>query len=174
MSAHPLAQANIEFMNQGIDLLDMITDEQYSLTRPPVFKSPIGCHLRHCLDHVDLFAANWRTGQVDYDARDRGTRIETDRLAARDEMNRLIPLLAEIGKRDMVRALRVKMDCGECNPGGEVTWAESSVMRELQFLVSHTVHHYALISMILQMEGITPDESFGYAPATLKFLNASS
>ncbi len=45
-------------------------------------------------------------------------------------------------------------------------WSRSTLKRELQFLVSHTVHHFALIRALLGGSGIDPGESFGLAPST--------
>jgi hypothetical protein len=42
------------------------------------------------------------------------------------------------------------------------------VARELQFLQSHTVHHYAVIHLMLLQQGIRPDPEFGVAPSTLR------
>ncbi|MBP6670575.1 MAG: hypothetical protein KA180_14065, partial [Gemmatimonadales bacterium] len=52
--------------------------------------------------------------------------------------------------------------------GSEPDWSDSSVKRELQFLVSHTVHHYALIKELLRREGFDPGAEFGVAPSTLQ------
>jgi hypothetical protein len=38
--------------------------------------------------------------------------------------------------------------------------------RELGMLLSHTVHHYALIAMLLRARGIEPPADFGVAPST--------
>ncbi|MEP0552783.1 MAG: hypothetical protein ABJE29_00430, partial [Balneola sp.] len=51
---------------------------------------------------------------------------------------------------------------------GESPWSVSSIRRELQFLVSHTVHHYALIGLILKTMDVEVPEDFGVAPSTLK------
>ena len=48
-------------------------------------------------------------------------------------------------------------------------WIESSAMRELEFLHSHTVHHHALVAEKLNSFGIKVATDFGVAPATLKF-----
>jgi hypothetical protein len=48
-------------------------------------------------------------------------------------------------------------------------WCASTVARELQFLLSHTVHHYALVALVLRLRGFEPGEEFGVAPSTLKF-----
>ena len=48
-------------------------------------------------------------------------------------------------------------------------WLESSALRELEFLHSHTVHHHALIAEKLNFYGIQTANDFGVAPSTLKF-----
>ena len=52
-------------------------------------------------------------------------------------------------------------------------WSTSSVERELQFLSSHTVHHYALIAVILRLNGVQPEEGFGVAPSTQRYWKES-
>jgi hypothetical protein len=49
------------------------------------------------------------------------------------------------------------------------SWCSSSVVRELEFLQSHTVHHYSLIAILLRLQGIEPEEDFGVAPSTLEY-----
>ena len=50
--------------------------------------------------------------------------------------------------------------------------AASTLSRELQFLVSHTVHHDALIAAAARALGVATEPDFGIAPSTLK-ANAS-
>ena len=47
----------------------------------------------------------------------------------------------------------------------------SSLGRELEFVISHTIHHHALIKERLQHLGIEFDETFGVAPSTLEYRN---
>lgn len=47
-------------------------------------------------------------------------------------------------------------------------WVLSTLERELQFLASHTVHHYALIALTLRAQGVTVGTDFGMAPSTLR------
>lgn len=47
-------------------------------------------------------------------------------------------------------------------------WSISSLKRELQFLLSHTIHHYSLIALALRLQGFEPGAAFGVAPSTLK------
>jgi uncharacterized damage-inducible protein DinB len=165
---HHLALANILYLKQGMDLLQSIPDALYVKTRPPEFPSGIGAHIRHNLDHVINFVNGWREGSVDYDLRLREKDVETSRAAALDRIQWLIRQLEKIADGDEARSLMVKMD-----EGGEEdetrNWSQSTVKRELQFLLSHTVHHYALIAVLLRLEGVEPVDGFGVAPSTLRF-----
>lgn len=44
----------------------------------------------------------------------------------------------------------------------------SSLARELLFLASHAVHHYAVIKMHCAAQGISLGEDFGKAPSTVR------
>jgi hypothetical protein len=48
-------------------------------------------------------------------------------------------------------------------------WHSSSVMREFEFVHSHTVHHHALVAEKLKAFGLEVSDGFGVAPSTLKF-----
>ena len=68
----------------------------------------------------------------------------------------------------MHTALEIRLD-----PRGrdEPDWCRSSLLRELQFLLSHTIHHYALIASLLERRGVrVRDElsGFGVAASTLE------
>jgi hypothetical protein len=41
--------------------------------------------------------------------------------------------------------------------------------RELLFLSSHTVHHFALVAQYCRAAGVEPEQDFGKAPATRAF-----
>jgi hypothetical protein len=42
----------------------------------------------------------------------------------------------------------------------------SSVCREVAFLVSHTIHHNAIVGQMMQARGMEVAPRFGLAPAT--------
>lgn len=163
-----LVKNNVHFLQQGIELLNDLDDLVYQKTDPPVYQSSIGKHMRHILDHYQSLI-KYKDNRIDYDTRERDERIETDKTYATSVANQIIenlnifltePLL--LGENIMVRS----------NEGEETQnkiWSESTIKREFQFLLSHTVHHYALIAIILRIEGYKPDKEFGVAPSTLRF-----
>jgi uncharacterized damage-inducible protein DinB len=44
--------------------------------------------------------------------------------------------------------------------------AQSTVARELVFVLSHTIHHQAIIALLLASAGQSTPERFGLAPST--------
>jgi len=159
LSAH-----NIVYLEQGLDLLRALDDNAYTSAQPPYHESSIGDHLRHCLEHYTSFLDGLDAGMIDYDGRARDMRIATSRLVATQTIRDLIARLRAVPQDD--KPLRTKMDS---DTESAALWSLSSVQRELQYLLAHTIHHYALIAVLLRLQGYKPHEDFGVAPSTLKF-----
>ncbi len=165
---------NIEALDQGINLVNALSDEQYRFTDSSYTQSSIGQHFRHI---IDMFMAVSHPGEpaiINYDARRRGADVETCRDVATRELNGIKTYISGY-LNNLEDALELlKQDMGVKT---EVTIEEthsvvlrSNKLRELVFTSSHAVHHYALISMIAKIQGITLDKNIGVAPATATFL----
>ena len=170
---HPLALENVRYLEQGLELLGELDEQLYRRTAPPLFTGSIGAHWRHCLDHYSSFLDGWESGTIDYADRQREARLESDPDYASEQTCSAIHRLRQIDATAGSRPLRVRIDCGD-NPVDMPLESDSSVDRELQFLVSHSVHHYALMAFIMRFEGKTPAETFGVAPSTLKYREEQS
>lgn len=163
-----LTAQNVEFLKQGRRLILMLDDETYRQGLPPIATSGIGSHFRHCLDFYRGFVEGLATGRVDYDLRSRDRSIESDRDKALELIDRMIHELEMLGSSiNPDRELDVSLDSPE-EMAEQPVWSRSSVLRELQALTAHTVHHYALIAILLKARGFDPGETFGVAPSTLK------
>lgn len=156
---------NIRVLTQARELLSGLPDELYSKPEPSVHSSGIGSHLRHCVDYYDRFLEGLGTGRIDYDLRERDERLETSRVYAIEKLESLQQELEAL--RTDAGPLLVRQDSEA--EGDAVPWAPSSLERELQFQMSHAVHHYALIAVILRLNGEVPPEGFGVAPSTLRY-----
>lgn len=163
-----LASDNIGYLQQGIDLLGRLTDEDYVRASKATYGSGIGGHMRHCIDHYTNFLAGLEAGRIDYDARQRDPRIEQERAFAIEKMRELVRSLEALRTRGGDGRISVKMDCGD-DTDEKSWWSASTVRREMQFLISHTVHHYALIGMVLKFQGKDPGPEFGMAPSTIRY-----
>jgi len=103
------------------------------------------------IEHYSCFLAGHASGRVNYDARERDPALERDRGAALARIEELAGELRRLARADLEAPAEVRLECGS---GGEpAQWSRSTVGRELQFLLSHTVHHFALIGLLLAQRG---------------------
>lgn len=156
---------NLHLLEQGFELIGRVPRAAYAEVGADGAK-PVGPHFRHVLEHYSRFLAGVESGRVDYDARAREQAIEVDPEAARQRIRELIGGLTTLDGRDLERAAEVRLECGIGDESQQ--WSRSTLRRELQFLLSHTVHHYALIGLLLAQRGVDPGPDFGVAPSTLK------
>ena len=156
----------IEVLDQGETLLQEIDDEAYGRRLPVAFNASIGGHYRHCLDHFRSLINAAEIGDLDYDARQRGTLIESDRFAALNATRELREAFEQLDERQLGRILRVT--CGTSYSARSSQTAVSSVAREIMYSVAHAVHHYALIGIMGGLMGLPMPSGFGVAPSTLK------
>jgi uncharacterized damage-inducible protein DinB len=161
--------------------LSAITPEVYAQANGE--DAAIGQHVRHILDHYAclLGATEGRVGatagRVDYTRR------------AREELIGCCPEAA-IARIDVTRQriARLRDTTGDSlEPRGEGLRMEviftpartdaepvqrrltSTLERELMFVLSHTIHHMALIAVLLRREGtVLIPSGFGVAPSTVR------
>ena len=156
--------AVITTLETGEEVLADLDDALYCSV-PTISTSSVGQHIRHILDHFDsvLQAVDQK---IDYDARRRDHRVETDRQLAMNKISATVKALASLDQRPdyLQRGVLVKSD----NNSPAAGWTRSTLARELQYLFSHTIHHFALVALLLRAQGIAPHPGFGVAPSTLR------
>ncbi|CAN5554331.1 hypothetical protein BH10ACI1_BH10ACI1_28570 [soil metagenome] len=139
---------------RAIYLIENVSDEIYV---------NIGGHFRHNVDFANNFLNGLTAEKIDYSKRERDERIEQNRQYAIEKIVLLIRHLQSLPDEVLEKEISV------CSEIDETVWHISSVMRELEFLHSHTVHHHALIAEKLAVFGVKVSKDFGVAPSTLKF-----
>jgi uncharacterized damage-inducible protein DinB len=154
----------VAVLQQGAALLEKLDDALYREPRGLPARSGVGVHFRHCLEFYDNFLAGVAEGRVDYQRRERDPQTETDRDFALTKIAATIDALENLAVTDGAALLLVRVEDAAAD-----AWCHSSVGRELQALLSHTIHHYALIALMLRLNGIEPEPSFGVAPSTLAY-----
>lgn len=163
-----LIDLNREYLRQGQRLILGISHDVYIGTDEQLSGSSVGDHVRHVIEHYQRFLMGYREEAVDYDARQRDTRISSDENFAGSVIEQVIDGLRELADSDA--PLMVKMAVS-ADGSRDVPLTSSSVNRELQYLQAHTIHHYALIALLLRAQGEDPPSDFGYAPSTLQHAN---
>lgn len=167
------ARANIVLLQQADELLSALGAERYASRVPACFNSSPGGHLRHITDHYLGLLDGLEGGEVDYEHRARDPRVEREAAYAAELLRSLIARLEIVAAEDRNRALRVRSESADGADafGTEPTpWGDSSLLRELEFMLSHTVHHYALVAVMCRLLGHEPAADFGMAPSTIRHL----
>ena len=156
-AAAPVGQM-VCLLEQLAAVVAHLDDSHYRVERAREVSGCVGGHVRHCLDHVAALVRGLENGHVDYDARVRGTAIESRRDAALAEIGRLIERLQGIARCTPDTPVWVDL--------GSLDLAPSTLARELAFISSHTIHHFALVALLLHDMGVRVPPRFGYAPST--------
>ena len=171
-SQSPLARAVASVLSELIDVLGPITPGAYAAScGSQFFDASIGGHVRHCLDHARALVDGRVGGVIDYDHRERGTVIESDPTAAMLEIRSLTISLLAIAPHDEQTKVAVHI---MPTRSGDTVRVESTLGRELAFVLSHTVHHNATVRSMAHALGISVPASFGFAPSTLANQDSAS
>ena len=146
-------------------LLAQVPDAVYTARPAPHVSGSIGEHVRHCLDHVAAFTTVLGAQRLCYDHRTRSTSDETTTETAIARIDRLLERLVAMTDLDFEAAVTVT---ALLHKDGVPMTAPSSIARELAFVVSHTLHHFAVIALLLDRMRVRVPAQFAHAPSTLK------
>jgi len=167
LSLEKIANANEILLKQGLVVLNSLSNELYIKTGKLDVQSSIGPHVRHVAEFYDCLRQDLEQNCVDYSERSRDVRTEKNIDHARSRLRAIISWLARLANEEDER-LRVRHEPMTPSVGGNA----SSIGRELEFLLSHTTHHFAMIALILRSIGVDVPKDFGFSPSTLLYLQA--
>jgi hypothetical protein len=125
-----------------------------------------GPHLRHIIEHYEALTLNPSCDAVDYDSRARDRSIERDPALARTRLQAIRNTLLGMSVGDASQSVTVHLKGGL--DGSAQFVSHSTLGRELMFLASHAVHHFAVIQIYCKEQGLDLGASFGKAPATVQ------
>lgn len=171
MSLSKVCHCNQQLLSELLTTLEALPDQDYQ--RPvtqlaPNTASPVGDHVRHITEFYQAFFRGLQQGSVDYDNRPRNPLFETHRTQAIQELRNIQRQLIEVedqygleneGQKRLSLSAKV-------NINGESITTPSGIIRELLFLQSHSIHHMALVGVLLNLLGQNPPEAFGLATST--------
>ncbi|MFN8353996.1 MAG: DinB family protein [Spirosomataceae bacterium] len=159
-----LQETNIDIIRQLINLLDTLPAGMYHLPLKSLHENSIGQHTRHIVEFYQCLL-NGMSGQVvNYDARERNLRIETDKAYT---SHLLAAIASQLEQATEDKPMVLEQAFGLEEPLTIPTYFS----RELTYLIEHTIHHLAIIKIGLTESFPTvyiPAE-FGVAHSTLKF-----
>lgn len=156
-----LLDLNAGLLQQALDVLAM---DSGTYTRPAELfdNQRIGGHIRHVVEFYERLFAGLRTGVVDYAARRRDPVVESDREAAIARLTEIHDRLQTDNETFDGVDLLVQPEESSLGPVG------STAARELEAVASHTVHHFALVAVLLRYFGHPVPDDFGVSKTTLR------
>ena len=151
---------------QGLGLLFELGDHTFSRAAGAPFNASIGQHYRHVLEHFHSLIVGGRTGEVNYDARERNPRLQGEVTYASIVTCDVLRALKRYTEETLTRPCKIisSLGYGTSSP----STLESNVSRELAYCIGHAIHHYAIVRLICHEIGVTVPAEFGFAPSTLR------
>jgi hypothetical protein len=147
-------------LSENIDLLLQLTNEEITLPFPELGNASIGEHMRHIIELLGLLVDNYHIGSINYDKRKRDIILQTDK---KEAIKILEKYRSEIDKPN--RSLSLTHNCFS-----DTETLETNYLRELLYNLEHSIHHQALIKVVLyRLPHIKIPNSFGIAPSTLEY-----
>lgn len=155
-----LVQSIKNNLTENIELLHLLTNEEFTHKNPELSNATIGEHMRHIIELFQCLLDNYEDGQINYDNRKRNLLLQTDKNAAISIIEKLI---TEIEKPNKSLALAH-------NYSSPIEVLQTNYFRELLYNLEHSIHHQALIKVALyNFPNIKISESIGVAPSTLEY-----
>jgi len=158
-------------LNQGIALLETLSDDEYTQPCQLAYGASIGEHYRHILEHFIAIYESHAEGFVNYDLRKRNPEIQTVRTTAISVTQNIIQSISSLSEEVYEESIVIN---GKLSHHSEDSMhLNTSVGREVAYSIAHAHHHYAIIGIICNFLNKELPAEFGVAPSTSKH-NAES
>ncbi len=164
-SASQLVLGCSHCINQTQQLLDILSPEDYVLAAKG--NSSIGAHVRHVLDRFHCFFNGLNENAINYDARKRDPEIETNLSAAGFSVASIARRIHDLSETEFHNQI-ISVHESVHHQGASVA-ISSTVERELMGLITHSIHHLAIIALLAKSRGYSIDPDFGKAPSTIVY-----
>lgn len=152
---------------QGLELLFRLSDRTYSHFVDAPYSASIGGHYRHVLEHFHCVVRSIRSGEINYDARERSPRLETEVTYASIATCDVLRAIKNYNEAILNRASKVVNSISYGSAGPSVI--DTNIGRELAYCIGHAIHHYAIVRLLCSQLGVDVPNEFGVAPSTLKY-----
>lgn len=152
-------------LNSIRTLLDQLSEFEYKKPLSVLDNKSISQHVRHVLEFYQELVLGSKKGEINYDARNRSLRVESDLHFAKEFLNLLSMEMSEILEDKMV-----KLQVSSPIPNSMID-LQTTLFREISYCNEHSVHHLAIlkIGILNEFSHIQLEEGFGIANATLHY-----
>jgi uncharacterized damage-inducible protein DinB len=157
---------NLQIIGQTVDLLETIPASIYRQPLKSLHDHSVGQHTRHIIEFYGCLSAGIQSGVVNYDLRERNTQIENDKNLAIAYLNTIL------SDYDLIQTDRPLV----LNTTTYKDSIQSSLYRELVYLIEHTTHHLAIIKIGLNeaYPAFILSKNLGVASSTINYRNQAT
>jgi uncharacterized damage-inducible protein DinB len=163
-----LQQLNIETLYRLKDLVNSIDLSLYTHVNTKG-RASVGQHVRHTREFYQrLFMGN---SVINYDKRERDILIESSMSHAMVVIDSIVRNIEDVSK-DFPVILKAEFPSVSSN----AVEVNSSLSRELLYVLEHAIHHMALIRILIKDEDAEFElsDSFGVAHSTLAYISGEA
>jgi hypothetical protein len=168
MSLHK-ACGNI--LTQLTNLVNQISEQDFTKPVDSLGNSTIGQHLRHTLEFFICLEQGFESGLINYDKRAHDKLIESDKFIALSTLNKINDfILGQSTNKPL------KLEAGYDLHKEEFVTIETNFLRELIYNIEHAVHHMAIMKIGIREIAplITLPHDFGIAASTIRYQESVS
>lgn len=152
-------------LQQISNMLDDLTDLQFSTKLAVLSGASLGEHVRHVIEFFQELSQGYQTGCINYNARPRDKAIETQRHHA-------VVRLHEVAASLKTENKLLHLTYTDTFSGFECQIL-TNYERELVYNLEHAVHHMALMKIgVLTIADIRLPDHFGVAKSTIQYRQA--
>lgn len=166
-----LDKACLQILTQLTDLVNQISEEDFTRPIASLGDSTIGQHLRHTLEFFICLQQGTEQGVINYDKRAHDKLIESDKFIALATLSRTSEFISR-PHSDKV----LKLEAGYDLDREDFVTIETNFLRELVYNIEHAVHHMAI--MKIGVREIAPSiklpHDFGIAASTIRYQEATA
>lgn len=157
-------------LGQLADVVEKISEQDFTAPSPSLSRSTVGQHLRHTLEFFLCLEAGSKTGTVNYDKRAHDKLIESDKFIALSAIQRI---------RDFVNSQplnqTLQLEVGYERNSEDCVTIETNYLRELTYNIEHAVHHMAIMKIGIREVApyLSLPADFGIAVSTIRYQETS-
>jgi uncharacterized damage-inducible protein DinB len=161
-----LIEESTQALSQLAQFVSGLSPDQYQRSFGLQGQHTTGRHVRHIIDHYDVFLHaldDESRCKVNYEHRRRERALERAPDIACRRLLTVCRVLPQLENDDHRRPILLDYPTGT-----RTIELDSSIGRELVFLSSHTIHHTTIIGLLAEQLDIRPPKDFGVHPSTLR------
>jgi len=161
-----VAKACSNILSQLTDVVNQLTEQDFSKPVNALGNSTLGQHLRHTLEFFICLENGFSNGVINYDKRAHDKLIETDKFIA-------LSVISKVGEfvKTQQSDKALKLEAAYDLDKEEFVTIETNYLRELVYNIEHAVHHMAIMKIGIREAApyvkLSPD--FGIAASTIRF-----